>query len=234
MTQTRTETLQLTDGSELRCTVAEPDTAVRGGLVLLHQARGVTDAIRDVAASLAQEGWLTIAPHLYHRDGDDQVHDPEDAESILDQVSRLSADSVLADTDAAFVWLAQQGVESDRMGVVGFGIGGSVALFVATSRSLGAAVTVAGAGIVSALSPNLPPLVEVAGELTCPWLGIYSEQYAMIPREDVEKLRDAASSAKVATDVVVYSGPIDPHAEDPRAAAETWQRILNWFDSHLR
>ncbi|MBP2475351.1 carboxymethylenebutenolidase [Crossiella equi] len=234
MTQTRTETLLLTDGSALRCTVAEPDGVVRGGLVLLHEARGVTDAVRGLATSLAEEGWLTIAPHLYHRDGEDEQIDSDDDSRVADKVSRLSGDSVLADTDAAFSWLAQRGVESDRLGIVGFGLGGSVALVVAASRTLGAAVTIGGGGITAPLSSGLPSLVEVAPELTCPWLGIYSEQIATIPAEDVAKLRDAAAAAPVATDVVRYPGPVDADPEDHAAAQDAWQRTLNWFDAHLR
>jgi carboxymethylenebutenolidase len=46
MTETRTENLPLTDGRELRVTAAEPEGAARGGLVLLHEARGVTDTVR--------------------------------------------------------------------------------------------------------------------------------------------------------------------------------------------
>ena len=60
MTQTRTETLALTDGTELRLTVAEPENVVRGGLVVLHEARGVTDRVRRLTSSLAEEGWLVL------------------------------------------------------------------------------------------------------------------------------------------------------------------------------
>lgn len=122
MTQTRTETLALTDGTELRLTVAEPDNVVRGGLVVLHEARGVTDRVRHLVSSLAEEGWLTVAPHLYHRDGTDELDEQHTAEHVIDQVQRLSGESILADTDAAFVWLADQGVHPDHLGVVGFDI----------------------------------------------------------------------------------------------------------------
>lgn len=233
MTEIRTETLALADGGALRVTVAEPENAVRGGLVVLHEARGVTDAVRHLVGSLAAEGWLTVAPHLYHRDGADEL-DESDGQGVQDQVSKLSGDSVLADTDAAFGWLADRGVSADQMGVVGFDLGGSVALVVAASRTLGAAVTVAGGGILSPLSDGLPSLVEVAGELTCPWLGIYADEDAKIPVEDVEKLRDAAAEAEVATDVVRFSSSKHRFDTGKDDSAEAWQRTLNWFDSHLR
>jgi carboxymethylenebutenolidase len=226
MTQTRTETLPLADGSQLRLTVAEPETAVRGGIVVLHEARGVTDSVRDLVSGLAAEGWLVVAPHLYHRDGADEV----DGERVADQVSRLTPSAVLEDTDAALAWLDARGVADDRIGVVGFDLGGAVAVKVATRRQVGAAVSVSATGIVTPIADQLRPLVEAAPELSCPWLGIYGGE-AVAPVEEVEKLRDAAATAAVATDVVHYPVALDADAD---AAAEAWQRTLNWFDSHLR
>ena len=226
MTQTRTEVLPLADGSQLRLTVDEPETAVRGGIVVLHESRGVTDSVRHLVSSLASEGWLVVAPHLYHRDGADEVSGDE----VADQVNRLTPASVLADSDAALGWLADRGVAADRIGVVGFDLGGAVAVKVATRRQVGAAVSVSAPGIVIPIADQLRPLVEAACELSCPWLGIYGGEDA-VPFEEVAKLRDAAATAEVATDVVHYPAPLD---DDPEAAAEAWQRTLNWFDSHLR
>ena len=225
MTSTRTETLSLTDGRELRLTVAEPENAVRGGLVVRHEARGVTDTVRGLVSGLAAEGWLAVAPHLY-----DEVSGDE----APAMVSGLSGDAVLADTDVAFVWLGQQGVSQDRMGVMGFDLGGSVAMVVAGCRTIGAAVTVGGGGILEPLAEGLPALVGVAEELTCPWLGLYGDDDAEIPFSDVEKLRDAAAAAPVATDVVRFSHTSHRFDTTPEASAEAWQRALNWFDSHLR
>ncbi|MGH3977866.1 MAG: dienelactone hydrolase family protein [Pseudonocardiaceae bacterium] len=233
MTARRTEQIPLEDGSELRFTVAEPESAIRGGIVVVHEARGVTDAVRELADGLAGEGWLVVVPHLYHRDGTDELPADGDLAQVRDQVQRLSADSVLADTDASFRWLAQRGVSADRMGVVGFGLGGSVALIVAARRDLGAAVSVAAVGVVRPLSETLPPLVAAAPELRCPWLGIYGGG-GLVPEEEIDKLRDAAAAADVATDLVHYPGAHHRFDTDQAAIAEAWTRTLNWFDSHMR
>jgi carboxymethylenebutenolidase len=221
MTPTRTETLSLTDGRELRLTVAEPENAVRGGIVVLHEARGVTDSVRGLVSGLADEGWLAVAPHLYH-DADELA----DGDGVRERVSALSGDAVLADTDVAFVWLGQQGVHGDRLGVVGFDLGGTVAMVVAASRTIGAAVSIGAPGVLEPLSGGLPALVDIAGELACPWLGLYPAG-AGVSAADVEKLHDVAADASVATDVVAVD-------DTPEAGAQAWQRALNWFDSHLR
>jgi carboxymethylenebutenolidase len=192
----------------------------------------VTDAVRGLVHGLAGDGWLAVAPHLYHRDGADELDGDE--QTVQEQVDRLEPEQVMADTDTAFGWLAEREIGADRMGVIGFDLGGRVALLVAANRRLGAAVTVAGEKDGSAATRELTSLIDAAQGLTCPWLGIYGEEADGTTDAEIGRLRAAAASSEVATDVVVY-----PHAghrfdDDPDSATDAWQRTLNWFDSHLR
>jgi carboxymethylenebutenolidase len=199
---------------------------VRGGILVGHGVHGVTDTVWELAAGLAGEGWLAVIPHLYHRDGVDELS--EDDGSVRRHVERLTADSVRTDTEAAFQWLARRGVAADRIGVVGFGLGGAVALIVATQRELGAAVTIGGIGVMEPVASSLPALIDIAPELRCPWLGIYGWDSDVV-QEEVHKLRDAAHTAHVATDLVHCC-----FHTDRSVAPEAWCRTLNWFASHLR
>lgn len=232
MSDIRTETVPLVDGSALRLTVGEPDGAIRGGIVVLHEARGVTDAVRGLVHGLAGDGWLTVAPHLYHRDGADELDGDDD--SVREHVERLDSGQVLDDTDTAFGWLGDHDIDADRMGVVGFDLGGTVALLVAAKRTLGAAVTVGGAHGAIAPTGRITSLVAAAQGLTCPWLGIYGEDDDGGTDPEIEGLRKAASTSEVATDVQVYPRSGHRFDADLDSAADAWQRTLNWFDSHLR
>jgi carboxymethylenebutenolidase len=231
MSSTRTETVPLVDGSALRLTVAEPVGSVRGGIVVLHEARGMTAAVRDMVEGLAAEGWLTVAPHLYHRDDADEIGE-DDSDRVRDQVDRLDTDEVLADTDTAFGWLADRAVTADRMGVLGFDVGAAVALLVAGERTLGAAVSVADEGSMASVSGRLPSPTAAMAALTCPWLGLYGR--AGDGDGDTATVRDATSAAEFATNVVVYPRTGHRFDADPDAAADAWQRTLDWFDAHLR
>lgn len=222
MSAIRTEAVPLVDGSDLRLTVAEPEGPARGGIVVLHEARGVTDTVRRLVEGIAGDGWLVVAPHLYHRDAEELAAE--------EHLARLDGDQVMADTDTAFGRLAEWGVPADRMGVIGFDLGGSVALLVAARRTLGAAVTVAGRGISEPLGP-LPALVTAAKDLTCPWLGIYGDRD---DGRELDELLAAARESEVATDLVTYPGEGHRFDDDPASAEDAWQRMLNWFDSHLR
>lgn len=249
MSVTHTETIPLVDDTELRVDVGEPEGAVRGGIVVLHESRGVTERTTQIVAHLAGEGWLTVAPHLYHRSGDDA--DAAASDDPGTAARQVTGESVLADSDAAFGWLADHGVPSDRMGVLGFDLGATAALVVASQRSLGAAVTVAAAGVSTPLAEGLPALVDVVGELTCPWLGLYGETGDPVDPQDVDRLREAAHASNRVVDVVVYpdrehrfdadveSAGIDPSGGEPGGdsegdVVEARSRVLNWFDAHLR
>ncbi|WP_370932519.1 dienelactone hydrolase family protein [Amycolatopsis sp. cg13] len=210
MTSTTTVDHQRTDGSTLRLTFAEPDGALRGGLVVLHEGDGVTDGVLLLVKSLAGEGWLTVTPHI-------------------ETGEQLTQRDLLDATDRTLEWLTDRGVEADLRGVVGFDLGGTAALVVASHRKFGAAVSVGGQAVA-----ELPKLLEIAGRVTSPWLGMYGDAGDEAGEAQVEQLREAAASAKVATNVVRYPGANHRFDADPSAAEEAWQRTLDWFDAHLR
>lgn len=219
-------------GVSVPLTIVEPESAPRGGIVVLHEAHGVTEAVQRLAAALADEGWLAVAPHLYHREAANG--DTADGDTAGDgALASLTGATVLEDCDAAFAWLADRGIGADRIGVVGFDLGGAVALVVASSREIGAAVSVSGGGIEERLSEGLPTLVEAAPSLTCPWLGLYGEQDEAISLPQVEALREAAVTSEVATNVVTYAG-VGHRFDTEEANSEALQRVFDWFDSHLR
>ena len=187
MTQTHTEDYERSDGRAVRLTFAEPDGVTRGGLVVLHEADGVNDGVMLLVSALAEEGWLAVAPH------------------ITSPGAEPGCAEVLAATDVTLAWLVDRDISADLLGVVGFDLGGTAALVVAARRSLGAAVSVSPVGISKPVASDLPALVDVAGTVISPWLGIHGTDDDADEAE-IERLREAASAAKVATNVVSYPG----------------------------
>ncbi|ASO17828.1 carboxymethylenebutenolidase [Actinoalloteichus hoggarensis] len=234
MTQTRIETIALTDGSDMRVTVAEPEDTLRGGLVLLHESSGDDERLDGLVSALAVEGWLTVAPHLTPSPVGRPVTEAPQPEPDGAPEAAGSGQPVLGDVDAVSVWLVDKGVQADQIGLLGFGFGGVAAFTVAATRSVGAAVSVGAGGIIEPIAPGMTPLADLAAELSCPWLGIYGDQDTDIPADHVAKLREAASGAQVAIDVVSYGDAGHRFDADQEVAAEAWQRTLNWFDAHLR
>ncbi|WP_216903736.1 dienelactone hydrolase family protein [Nocardia alni] len=207
--------------------VLEPDGSARGGIIVLHETREFADTLLELMASLSSEGWIVVAPNLFHRD---------DADG-----ERVFGEELFADFDACFDWLVERGVFPDCTGVLGFDSAGTAALLVATDRPIGAAVSVSAPGIAEPLTDRADALLHAAPRLRAPWLGLYGEDDPETPAEQVEHLREAAASAAVATLVVSYPGlrhrPDHPGAvleAEAEALVAAHTRIFDWFDAHLR
>ncbi|WP_137725750.1 dienelactone hydrolase family protein [Prescottella subtropica] len=215
-------------------TAVEPERHARGGIVVLHESRVFTDALLDLMRALAAEGWLVVAPHLFHR---------EPAHSDTE----VFGQNLFDDFDATVDWLVGRGISADCVGVIGFDDAGTAAMLVATNRSVGAAVSVSAHGIVEPLAADTPALVDAGPALKAPWLGLYGADDPRTPADHVERLRDAVARADVAATIVDYEGlahradePPVPAAgapdDDPLVVAilDARRRIFNWFDAHLR
>jgi carboxymethylenebutenolidase len=222
---------------ETPLSIRHPEQPAVGGIVVVQEAFGVTDHIVDVCQRLADVGWLAVAPHLYHRTGD-PVLSYEDFSQVAPHAGALTAHGVLADVDAALGYIDDAGFPTDTAGVVGFCMGGTLALSVAVQRQVGAAVTFYGSGITKGRF-GFAPLAEAAPGLRAPWLGLYGDRDRGIPVDEVEQLRVAAAAAEVPTEVVRYPQAghgfnRDGSADyDAAAAADAWARALDWFADNL-
>ncbi len=216
-----------TEGSRVPITVIEPDGNARGGIVVLHESREFTGVLLEFMRALAIEGWTVVAPNLFHRANGDPAHE-------------VFGDELFDDFDACFDWLTRRGVFPDCVGVLGFDHAGTAAFLVATNRPIGAAVSIAASGITEPLNDEAEALVRVAPDLQAPWLGLFGSDDPATPPDDVDRLRDAAARASVASLVVTYPGlrhradTPSTEEDDGNSTIDSQTRIFDWFDSNLR
>jgi carboxymethylenebutenolidase len=217
--------------------IHEPTGAPRAGVVVVQEAFGVNDHIEDVCRRFAAEGYLAVAPHLFHRSGDPKLGYTDFGE-VMPHMKALTAEGVLDDLDAAIAHLDTVGVASAHTGIVGFCMGGTVALIAATERPLGASVTFYGGGVKEGRF-GFPPLVEAATKLQAPWLGLFGDLDQGIPVDQVEELRAAAAASGQPTEVVRYPDAGHGFHCDQResyhepSARDAWSRTLDWFGRYL-
>jgi carboxymethylenebutenolidase len=229
--------IETPDGT-MPAAVAEPTGTPKGGIVVIQEAFGLTDHIRDITQRLADAGWLAIAPAMFHRSGSPTFEYGGDMKALMPVFQALTAEGVDSDVAAAIGHLAERGIPAARTGIVGFCMGGTVALHAATAFPLGAAVSFYGGGVAEGRF-GMAPLVEQAPHLQAPWLGLYGDLDHGIPVDQVEALRAAAATAPVATDLVRYAEADHGFNCDARdsyhaaSAADAWSRTLAWFDRHL-
>lgn len=218
---------------------ASPETAARGGIVVIQEAFGITSHIQHITRRLADAGWYAVAPALFHRQGS-PVLAYDDYDAVMPLFGQLSAEGLTVDLNAALDHLEARDFARSHIGVVGFCMGGTVTFYAASLRPLGAAVTFYGSGVLEGRF-GLPSLVASAANLQTPWLGLYGDLDKGIPVTQVEQLRTAAESAPVPTEIVRYPDADHgfncddrPAVYNPAAAADAWTRTLAWFDRHLR
>lgn len=217
--------------------VARPSGKVRAGIVIVQEAWGVNGYIEWLATVFAEVGYLAVAPHLYHRSGD-QVIDDHDFNKARPIMAKLTGDSIAEDVGNATAFLREGG--APRVGTIGFCMGGSIALWSAAHADVDAAVTFYGSGIAQSRWPGLESGLETAASVRVPWLGLYGDKDQSIPVEQVEALRTAIESVNAPTQIVRY--PTAGHAfasakDSPRhvreAAEDAGIRTREFLAAHL-
>jgi carboxymethylenebutenolidase len=230
--------LATADG-DMPAVLATSDGPARGGVVVVQEAFGVTTHIESICDRLAGAGYTAIAPAFYHRVGS-PVMDYGDFNAVRPAMTSLTAGGIETDLDAAFADLRGRGFSDVATGIVGFCMGGSVALFAATQSKLGAAVTFYGGGVAKGRF-GFPSGLDLAPGLQTPWLGLYGDLDQGIPVDEVESLRHVVAEAPVEAEIVRYpeaghgfNCDDRPEAFHAASAADAWQRTLDWFGAHLR
>jgi len=217
---------------------ARPDGAARGGVVVIQEAFGLNDHIRDVTRRAATAGYHAVAPALFHRSGGGTA-DYGNFDAAMKLFEGVTDDGVLRDVDAALDHLRNASFDDAQLGLVGFCFGGRVSFLVAAHRRIGATIGFYGGGIASSSRQEFPALIGESATLRTPWLGLFGDEDRGIPVGDVERLREELRSAPVPTEIVRYAGAAHGFHCDARdayaleAAADAWDRTLGWLDTHL-
>jgi len=230
------------DGQRVRGAAAWPDAGgPHPGLVLVPDVHGLSAHYRDVAARFAAEGFFTFAVDLYTREGLPQLGDMD---AIDRWIAELSDVQVLGDLGAAIAYVGERPEvrAGAGIGITGFCLGGQYALMAAcTLADLGACVSWYGMlryAETNAKKPRSP--LDLAAELTCPYLGLFGAEDALIPRADVEELRARLAAAGKTFEIVGYAGAGHAFHNDTRAAAyrpdaarDGFRRAVEFLHRHL-
>ena len=216
--------------------LAEPTGSSRApAVVVVHEAFGLTDEIRAHADRLAAAGYLALAPDLFS-----WSITPRCLAATMLALSRGSG-RAFDDLEAARRWLADHDRGTGVVGIVGFCMGGGLALACAPRGGYGAAAPNYG---------DVPHDAERKLAGICPVVASFGSRDRYL-RGHPERLRSALETLGVPHDVKVYEGSthgfMNPHpgllpkltgmllpvVYDPAAADDAWTRILAFFGEHL-
>lgn len=216
--------------------LAEPESSGPWpGVVVIHEAFGLTEDIRAIADRLARSGYLALAPDFLAWGS--RFRCLRSAFAQLQSGHGRTFDEL----DEARRWLAGQAGCTGRVGVIGFCLGGGFALLSAGS----------GFDVAAVNYGQVPGDVERRLAGACPLVASFGAKDRSLRGGD-ERLRSALVALGVAHDVRTYpdaghsfmnhhsgvleralGSAIGASYHDP-SAQDAWTRILAFFDAHLR
>lgn len=225
-------------GADMKLYTAEPEGKAKGAVIVIQEAFGMTDHIKDVCGRVAAAGYLAVAPHVFHRTGDPLIS-YADMKDVVPHIMALNREGIEADLKACLEYLSGRGFAGKQVGIVGFCMGGTIAFFAGAEWELGAAVTYYGGGIVQGRF-GLPAMGELAPSLKTPWQGNFGDKDQSIPVDEVEQLRAAAAKAGVPTEVNRFADADhgfhcnDRSAYHEASSKEAWAKTVAFFDAHIK
>jgi carboxymethylenebutenolidase len=219
------------DGDELDAHLAVPERGRGPGVILLHEAGGITGYMRGVAKRLAELGYVTLMPDLFWRiERNVDLEGDRDMTRALELIGQFDPDAGLRDVDATLSWLRAYAAVDGPVGVVGFCFGGSIAYRVACELDPDCAVSYYGVGLDS--------MLDVLDGLTCPALFQFGAEDVFVSRDALSRIRDAfAPMSNVEIEVYQGAGHAfdNPYAEwhAPDTATRAWDRTAAFLTAHL-
>jgi carboxymethylenebutenolidase len=239
------------EGTAVNGYLARPaDASSHPGMIVIHEAGGLGEHIRDVANRLANVGYVALAVDLYTREGGPPAMD--DMQAVMKRLFSMSDATVLADLEGAADHLRGLDGVSGRIGCIGFCMGGRYSLLLACSSDRLNAVVDCWGGFIDRATPDelttplrpVPPL-QLAEQLGCPLLGAVGAEDQNPSPAIAEQLRAAAARSPVGAageeiKVDVYEDAGHAFFADyrptyrPQAAARLWAEILPFLQRHLQ
>jgi carboxymethylenebutenolidase len=187
------------------------------GVIVIHEGNGMSPQLLRVCERLADAGYAALAPDLFARSGGSEADD------FATLIGALTPDEVQADLTEAVERLRALG--ATKVGITGFCLGGTISYRAAlSSLDLACAAPFYGGHIPGEL-----------GRPSCPLLAFFGGRDEYIPDAAVQAVR-----AHHPDDVVVYPDAEHGFMRDgspsyhPAAAVDAWERLLAFFDQHLR
>ena len=182
--------LSVNDGTTMRAWVARPkEQGAYPGLLVLQEAFGVNAHIRDIAGRFAREGFVAVAPELFHRTGAEFDGRYDDFPSTVPHMKALNDASMGADLRAAHDWVRGRIGAELPIFAIGYCLGGRAAFLAALTLPLAGAISYYGGGI----APNAtnPGLLGRASGIQAPLLLFWGGRDKHIPPEQVRAVTDA-------------------------------------------
>ncbi|MGA7299492.1 MAG: dienelactone hydrolase family protein [Candidatus Sulfotelmatobacter sp.] len=223
--------LAVADGTRMAAYVARPKAGgAHPGLLVFQEAFGVNHHIRNVAERFAAEGYVAIAPELFHRTAPPGFEGSyTDFPAVMPHVQAVTTETAEADVRSTYDWL-RSSAKANEISSVGFCMGGRVSFIANSTVALRAAVSFYGGGIA-------PGLLDRTAKLQAPSLFIWGGMDKHIPPEQRRAVTNALSAEKKIYVNAEFSRADhgffcdERAAYEPHSARQAWALTLEFLRS---
>jgi carboxymethylenebutenolidase len=222
------------DGSTMSIYVARPEGTDKLPVMLVFQeAFGVNAHIRDITERIASEGYVALAPELFHRTAPGFEGSYTDFESVRQHMQALTIEDMQSDMKAAYNYAQSLNYANVSLtGAIGFCMGGRVAFLASAFLPLKAATCFYGGG--------MDTLIGKISGITCPVLLCWGGLDKHIPKEKIDMVTQALTEKEKDFINVVFSKAdhgffCDARAScHPNAAVEAWELVKAFWKQNLK
>ena len=224
--------------------LSRPDSdEILPAVIVYMEIFGINSHIRDLTERVAQEGFVAIAPDYFHRTGPGIELDYDDVGMAagMQHLGKLDADQMIADARDTVAFLrARDDVRGDRIGCMGFCIGGHMAFLTACETEVRATASFYGGGIAAPQGPGggkatIARCAGIRGPIHC----YFGGQDAMIPQAQVAAIHSSLEASGKDHEIVVYDDADHGFHCDQRmtyhepSAKDAWKRTIDLFNEQL-
>jgi carboxymethylenebutenolidase len=207
--------------------LAPSKTGAGPGIIVLQEYWGLVPHIKDICDRFANEGFTALAPDLYKGDS---TTDPSEAATLMQALNISETEQILS--KAILCLLSRTEVSSQRVGVIGFCMGGQLAMFAAASNPvISACVNFYG------IHPKVQPSYR---DLNGPVLGLFAEHDNYASPDAVKALDMELTLLEKPHDFHTYPGThhaffndTRPEVYDAEASGDAWGRTLAFFRENI-
>ena len=226
--------LEVGDGTPMRAWLARPEGRAKApGLMVFQEAYGVNGHIQEVCEKFAAEGFVAVAPEIFHRTAPGREFPYSDFPAVKEHMAAMTLEGIEADVRAVAAWFdGDRQAGGNALGAVGYCMGGRMAYLANTLVPLACSASYYGG--------QLHTFADRAPKLHGPQLLIWGGLDMAITWEQRPVLLDALKEAKKPfIDMVIsdarhgFNCDMRPDAYSGAAARQARSLTLAFLREHL-
>lgn len=201
-------------------------------VVMIHEWWGLNENIKNMAETLAKEGYVVLAADLYNGQ---VANTTESAQNLVSKVRENPSESINNLQHAVRYLASLENVNSSKIASLGwcFGGGQSLQLALNTEPEYPLAATIIYYG-------NLVSDQESISKIKWPVLGIFGDQDKSISVESVKQFEEALNANGITNEIYIYKGVghafANPSGDNyaPQETQDAWEKTVSFLKKYLK